>query len=265
MDWVTGIQRVIDYVEARITEPIDYEEAARQAYSSNFHFQRAFSILCGLTLGEYIRMRRLSLAGNEIMTGGIRVTDAALKYGYDTPESFSRAFSRFHGVSPSQAKQSGVALKSFSPLSLKLILDGGRIMNYRIETKGPFQLVCRKMHDPHEVEMTSEQIIRRFWNQCVEDGTVNNLENYIDRQSMFGDSIVGASFGKDARNIEFPYAIGAFYNGKPLTDTALAIEEIPAHTYIAFTCSGKMPDAFLNLYRYIYTEFFLTGDKAAGT
>ncbi len=98
MDWIAGIQRAINYVEAHITEPIDFEEAAKQAYSSSFHFQRVFSILCGLTLGEYIRMRRLSLAGNEIMTGRIRVIDAALKYGYDTPESFSRAFARFHGI-----------------------------------------------------------------------------------------------------------------------------------------------------------------------
>ena len=109
MDWIQGVQRAVDYVEAHITEPIDYEEAAKQAYSSSFHFQRVFSILCGFTLGDYIRMRRLSLAGNELASSGIRVIDAALKYGYDTPESFSRAFTRFHGVTPSQAKHAGAA------------------------------------------------------------------------------------------------------------------------------------------------------------
>lgn len=265
MDWIAGIQRAINYVEAHITEPIDFEEAAKQAYSSSFHFQRVFSILCGLTLGEYIRMRRLSLAGNEIMTGRIRVIDAALKYGYDTPESFSRAFARFHGISPSQAKQGGVSLKSFSPLSVKLMLDGGNIVNYRIETKASFQLICRKMQDPHDVEKTTEQIIRRFWHECIENGTTAALEKYIAEQGIFGDSIVGASFGKDAADAEFPYAIGACYNGEPLAGTALTIEEIPAHTYIAFTCAGKMPDAFVRLYRHIYSEFFLTSEyKPAG-
>ncbi|NLG04838.1 MAG: helix-turn-helix domain-containing protein, partial [Clostridia bacterium] len=124
MDWITGIQRAVDYVEAHITESIEYEEVAKQAYSSSFHFQRVFSILCGYTLGDYIRMRRLSLAGNELAATGSRVLDVAIKYGYDTSESFSRAFSKFHGVTPTQARHDGAELKSFSPLFVKLILDG---------------------------------------------------------------------------------------------------------------------------------------------
>lgn len=92
MDWIQGIQRAIDYVEANITEEIDYEEVAKQAYSSSFHFQRIFGILCGFSLGDYIRMRRLSLAGEELSRGSAKIIEVALKYGYDTPESFSRAF-----------------------------------------------------------------------------------------------------------------------------------------------------------------------------
>ena len=95
MDWTTGLQRAIDYVEDHLTEPLDYAEIARQAYSSSFHFQRIFSILCGYTLGEYIRSRRLTLAGNELLRTDSKVIDVALKYGYDSPESFSRAFARF--------------------------------------------------------------------------------------------------------------------------------------------------------------------------
>ena len=94
MDWITGIQKAIDYVEAHITEPIDYEEAAKRAYSSSFHSQRVFSILCGFTLGEYIRWRRLSLAGSELLQSNEKIIDLAMKYGYDTPESFSRALLR---------------------------------------------------------------------------------------------------------------------------------------------------------------------------
>ncbi len=134
MDWTTGIQRAVDYIEAHITEPLDYDEIARQAFSSTYHFQRVFGILCGWTLGEYIRNRRLSLAGEELRLGGARVIDVALKYGYDSPDSFARAFQKFHGVMPSQAR-GGAALRSFSRLRVKISLEGGCSMNYRIEQK----------------------------------------------------------------------------------------------------------------------------------
>ncbi len=148
MDWITGIQKAIDYVEAHITEPIDYEEAAKRAYSSSFHFQRVFSILCGFTLGEYIRWRRLSLAGSELLQSNEKIIDLAMKYGYDTPESFSRAFTRFHGIAPSQAKNNSAVLKSFSRLSVKLILNGGNTMDYRIETKEAFKLIMKRKRFP---------------------------------------------------------------------------------------------------------------------
>lgn len=259
MDWMKGIQQAVDYVEAHITEPIDYEEAAKQAYSSSFHFQRVFSILCGYTLGDYIRMRRLTLAGNELVSSEIRVIDAALKYGYDTPESFSRAFTRFHGVTPSRAKHGGVILKSFSPLSVKLILDGGNTMNYRIETKEAFQIICKKKRVSNKKEMTSEDI-SHFWQTCNADGTIEALCKYIPEHNIFKGCIIGASFGKDAKDTEFPYAIGAHYNGMPVRDTGLMVEEIPSHTYAVFPCVGSMPEAFQKLYKQIYSEFFPTSE-----
>ena len=99
MGWVMGMQRAIDYVEAHITEELDYDEIARQSYSTAYHFQRMFGLLCGYTLGEYIRNRRLTLAGGELASGDVKVIDTALKYGYDSPDSFARAFTRFHGAS----------------------------------------------------------------------------------------------------------------------------------------------------------------------
>lgn len=101
MDWIQGIQRAIDYVETNITKEIDFEAAAKEAYSSSFHFQRVFDILCGFSPGDYIRMYRLSLAEEA------KIIDVALKYGYDTPESFFRAFTRFHGITPSEVKRDG--------------------------------------------------------------------------------------------------------------------------------------------------------------
>jgi len=146
MDWITGMQKAIDYVEEHLTDDIDYEQVAAQSFSSNYHFQRVFSILCGYTLGEYIRQRRLTLAGAELAGGKAKVIDVALKYGYDSPDSFAKAFAKFHGITPSEARTNGKMLKSFSRLSIKISLEGGSSMNYRIEEKMPMTLTGFKAH-----------------------------------------------------------------------------------------------------------------------
>ena len=146
MNWINGIQRAIDYIETHLCEELDYDEIARQSYSSSYHFQRIFSILCGYTLGEYIRYRRLTLAGTELMTDKTKIIDLALKYGYDSPDSFTRAFAKFHGVTPSRARSEGVMLRSFSRLNVKILLEGGMTMTYRIEKKAAMILVGYKKH-----------------------------------------------------------------------------------------------------------------------
>lgn len=257
MDWIEGIQRAVDYVEDHITENIRFEDVARQAYVSSFHFQRMFSLLCGFTLGEYIRMRRLTLAGSELAASDIRVLDAALKYGYDTPESFSRAFTRFHGVTPSRARCGGTALKAFSPLCVKLTLIGGSTMDYRLETPGAFQLICKKKGLPVGEEVGQAQIAP-FWGECMADGTIQALCGYLPERSLFKDCIVGVSFGRDAADPAYPYAIGGEYNGLPVTEADLSVEDIPAHTYAVFPCVGRMPEAIRQLYQRICGEFFPT-------
>ena len=135
MEFVCGIKNALDYIEANITEKLDYEQIARQAMLSSYHFQRVFGILCGYTLGEYIRSRRLTLAGEELSSQKIRVIDAALKYGYDSPDSFAKAFHKFHGITPSAAREPGAILHALPPLSIRISLEGGKIMKYRIEEK----------------------------------------------------------------------------------------------------------------------------------
>ena len=135
MEWVVGVQRAIDYIEDHITEELDYEEIARTGFSFSYHFQRVFSILCGYTLGEYIRSRRLTLAGMELAADKIRVIDAAVKYRYESPDSFAKAFARFHGITPSAAREPGARLRSFTRLSIRISLEGGSSMDYRIEEK----------------------------------------------------------------------------------------------------------------------------------
>ena len=253
MDQITAIQRAIDYTEVHLTDEIDYEAAAREAASSVFHFQRLFSMLCGYTLGDYIRMRRLSLAADELQRTGGKIIDIALKYGYDTPESFSRAFTRFHGITPTQARRGG-NIKSFSRLSVKLILDGGNLMDYRIEKRDAFKLICRKKQVNKPQGDTATADISAFWGECSSDGTMEKLCKYASFDNLRG--ILGVCFSGEMANSGFPYGIGAEYNGAPLTDGGFDIVEIPAHTYAVFQCKGKMPDAFKETYKKICTEFF---------
>ena len=110
MDWITGIQNAISYIEDHITEELDYGQIARESFSSPFHFQRVFSILCGYTLGEYIRNRRLTLAGAELANTRAKVIDVAYKYGYDNPESFAKAFQKFHGVAGARQRRNAQIL-----------------------------------------------------------------------------------------------------------------------------------------------------------
>ena len=253
MDWIQGIQRAIDYVEEHITEEIDIEDVAAAAYSSPFHFQRVFGILCGLSLGDYIRMRRLSLAGEELSKGNAKIIDIALKYGYDTPESFSRAFTRFHGIAPSEAKHSG-NVKIFTPLSVKLILSGGNKMDYRIEKRDAFKVVCKrkKVGKPQAANATKD--ITAMWQEFGKDGTIKRLVACLPQNPVM-KGLLGICFSSELSAKQFPYGIGVEYDGRKV-DGDLEIVEIPANTYAVFTSKGKMPDAFIDTYNRIVTEFF---------
>lgn len=253
MDWICGIQRAIDYVEAHLTDEIDYEAAAREAASSVFHFQRMFSMLVGYTLGDYIRMRRLSLAADELHRTNGRIIDIALRYGYDTPESFSRAFARFHGITPTEARRGG-KIKSFSRLSVKLILDGGNLMDYRIEKRDALKVVCKKKQVNKPQGDTATADISAFWGACSTDGTMEKLCKYASFDKLHG--ILGICFSGEMADSGFPYGIGAEWNGTPVTDAGFDLVEIPAYTYAVFQCRGKMPDAFRDTYKKICTEFF---------
>ena len=252
MNWIQGIQRAIDYVEAHITEEIDFEEVAKQAYSSSFHFQRVFGILCGFSLGEYIRMRRLSLAG-ELSRGNAKIIDAALKYGYDTPESFSRAFARFHGITPSEARHGG-KVKIFTPLSVKLTFTGGSKMDYRIEKREAFQVVCKRKRVGKPQSANATPDITAMWQEFGADGTMGRLIACLPEHPVM-KGLLGICFSSELNAKQFPYGIGVEYDGRPIDDD-LEVVTIPAHTYAVFTSKGKMPDAFIETYHRIVTEFF---------
>lgn len=253
MNWIQGVQRAIDYVEANITEELDFEEVAKQAYSSSFHFQRVFSILCGFSLGDYIRMRRLSLAGEELSKGNAKIIEIAMKYGYDTPESFSRAFTRFHGIAPSEAKRNG-NVRLFTPLSVKLTLTGGSKMDYRIEKREAFQVVCKRKRvgKPQSADATAD--ISAMWQEYGKDGTMDRLIACMPENPVM-KGLLGICFSSELDAEQFPYGVGVEYDGRKVDDD-LEIAAIPANTYAVFTSKGKMPDAFVETYHRIVTEFF---------
>ena len=252
MNWIQGIQRAIDYVEANITEDVELEDVAKQAYSSSFHFQRVFGILCGFTLGDYIRMRRLSLAGEELSKGTAKIIDVAMKYGYDTPESFSRAFTRFHGISPSEARRGG-NVKIFTPLSVKLTLTGGSKMNYRIEKREAFQVVCKRKRVEKPLSASGTPDITAMWKEYGTDGTMKRLISCIPAHPVM-KGLLGICFSSELNAKQFPYGIGVEYDGRAIDDD-LEVVTIPANTYAVFTSTGKMPDAFIETYHRIVTEF----------
>lgn len=136
MDWIVSIQNTIDFIEDNIESELDADILAAKIYTSSFNFQRIFTILCDCTLGEYIRNRRLTLAGYELLREESSILDIAIKYGYQTNESFTRAFSRFHGITPSIARKKRSNLKTFSRISVKSNLSGGKVIMSDFSERG---------------------------------------------------------------------------------------------------------------------------------
>ena len=143
MDWVTGIHQAIQYIEQHLREELTIRDIAQQAALSPFYFQKGFAMLCGMTVGDYIRQRRLSAAGLEVLTTDRKIIDIALEFGYDSPDSFTKAFARFHGLTPAALRKSGGAVRSFAPLRIKLTLEGGQNMDCKIMKKEAFTVLCR--------------------------------------------------------------------------------------------------------------------------
>lgn len=256
MDWVTGIQNALNYIEDHITEELDYADIASQAACSSYYFQRIFGILCGMPLGEYIRSRRLALAGSELNATDVKVIDTALKYGYESPESFARAFVKFHGITPSEAKKDGSKLRSYSPLSVQIILKGGHSMNYKIIEKPAFRVIERV--EKHEISDSQHlNTIPEFWERAHGDGTVAKLLSIASDKSYIFGICYGGNL-TDEKN--FDYGIGALYDGNSPVPEGFRVSEIPARTWAVFEVQGSMPEAIQKLWHDICAEFFPTSD-----
>ena len=241
MDWIQGIQNAVRHIETHITEELDNNEIAAQACVSFFHFQRAFGILCGFTLGEYIRNRRLTLAGMELSSGNAKVIDVAVKYGYDSPDSFAKAFARFHGITPSSARKEGANLKSVAPLKIKFSLEGGSVMDYRIEAKEAFEVVGTAKEFNCD---TSYIEIPKFWGEHFQSGNAKHI------CGMFG-----ICFDHDSDSRFFNYMIADPAEGKGILPAEFVKMEIPAKTWAVFPCKGAMPNALQEVNTKIWGEW----------
>ena len=241
MDWINGMRCAIEYMEEHMSEEISYEDVAKQACVSVFHFQRVFGILCGITVGEYIRNRRLTMAGEELAATNCRVIDVAMKYGYDSPDSFTKAFIRFHGIRPSSAKGHGAVLRAYAPLHIKYSLEGGGIMDYRIEEKEALKLFGMKRTFQFD---DAYQNIPMFWEEFFKKG--------------YGKEICGC-FGvcieESAKEKTFTYMIADLYDGKQEIRDEFTLYEIPKGEWAIFTAKGPLPKSLQDVNTKIWSEW----------
>ncbi len=241
MDWIRSLNRAIGYIEDNLLTDLSCEDIAEHIYSSSFHFQRVFSLLTQMTVGEYIRNRRLSLAGQELIMSKARVIDIALKYGYDTPESFTKAFSRFHGITPIQAKREGSNLKSFNRLIIKIELEGGSIMDYKIVKREEYTVIAKTRYFTSE---NSQQEIPKFWSEYF----VNGLHETVC-------AMLGICEQQKTGTKEFRYGIGCECGDDDQVPEGFEKLIIPAYTWAVFKCVGPMPRTIQNTWKRIYSEW----------
>lgn len=251
MDWIEGMRRAIDYMEAHLAEPADFGRIAREAGYSAFHFMRMFEILTGMTVGEYLRRRRLTLAGQELALSGGKVVDVALRYGYSTPEAFARAFRRFHGISPSAARAPGAALKSVGKLSIQVTLKGDRALNYKLIEKEEFAVVGRKTRVSCR-DGENFRIIPEFCAQCRRDGTFDRLAGFAQKSGM---GLLGICAAFSEGTDDFDYYAAAVCGGGEIPD-GMETLRIPEATWAVFESVGPMPDAIQDVWTRIFSEWF---------
>lgn len=179
MEWIQGMNAAVKHIEEHIMEEPDLNALGKLAGCSAHHFQRIFNYIGGLTLTEYLRKRRMSLAAVDLRDENAKVIDVALKYGYDSPTAFTRAFQLIHGVTPSQVKDSSVSLKAFPPLVFQMTVRGTQEMNYRIEKRDAIRVVGKKISLKPTLE-ENFRITPKFWADCAMDGTIARLADMMD-------------------------------------------------------------------------------------
>lgn len=250
MDCIQSIRRVIEYMENHMLDDITYEDVARHVYMSNYHFHRLFSMIVGITANEYIRNRRLSMAGQELVMSDKKIIDIAYKYGYESPESFAKAFMRFHGVTPSMAKASGAQLKSFNRLTIKIQFEGGTAMDYKIVEREKFKLLVKVEAFRNEsVSESGNMEIPDFWDRCGAEGVFDLLKKHTGNQDIYG---VCAPVSKESQY--FDYGIGMIYDGNEVPG-GYRLWEVNPTLWAVFKCIGTDGECIGEMWDRIFKEF----------
>ncbi len=247
MNWLDAMNKAVEYLEDNITEKLDIEKVAKIALSSTFHFQRMYHMITGVTIAEYIRRRRLTLAAQDIISGE-KIINVAYKYGYETPEAFTKAFGKMHGMSPSAAREPGVNLKAYPKLSFHISIKGDKDMNYKIVDKGSFKVVGKQTRITM-VNGENFKQVPKFWDDCMSDGSYEWISSKAGKLGVLG---ICKDFAecKD----EFNYMIGV----EEIKDTlpkGYISETIPAATWAIFESVGALPEASHDLLRRIFSEW----------
>ncbi|WP_373844779.1 effector binding domain-containing protein [Clostridium sp.] len=245
MDWFSAMNNAVEYMEDNITEKLDIDKLAKIALSSTFHFQRMYHMITGVTIAEYIRRRRLTLATQDIISGE-KIINVAYKYGYETPEAFTKAFRKMHGISPSAAREPGANLKAYPKLSFHISIKGDKDMNYKIVDKGSFKVIGKQRRITM-VDGENFKQVPEFWYDCMKDGSHQWICSRAGKLGVLG---ICKDFGKD----EFNYMIGV----EEIKDTlpkGYISASIPAATWAVFESVGALPEAIQDLTRRIFTEW----------
>ncbi len=254
------MQQAILYMEEHIYENISYGEVAKSVNMSSYNFHRTFSFIAGMTANEYIRKRRLTLAAKELQTTDISVIDAAYKYGYESPESFSKAFYRFHGSTPRQAKRKGTKLHLFNPLVIKIILEGGNIMDYRIEQKESQRFIALVRAFSNEIiNDDSNHDIPDFWTECSEKNLIEPMKMLRAKGKR---DLYGLCSPLSDSETYFNYGIGVMIDED--TDAAkleefihngYSVWETKPVDYAVFKCFGDDGDCLGEAWSRFFKEF----------
>ena len=245
MDWIRTINNAIEYMEDHLTEEITLADIAKHVNLSAFHFQRAFSLLTEMSPAEYLRKRRLSQAGAELTGGDAKVIDVALKYRYDSPESFTKAFTRFHGVSPMQVKK-GSPIQFMNRFAVRMAIEGGCMMEKK---KKKWEAMDLLMHAKDFHAETSEGEIPKFWDEYYAHEEYRKIPGYLGlcaQQKSDGD--------------EFRYGIGCKASDVEGIPEGFEIIHIPEYTWAVFKCVGPMPRAIQAMWEKIYREWLPVSD-----
>ncbi|MED1559691.1 AraC family transcriptional regulator [Bacillus paramycoides] len=253
MDSLKNMNAAMQYIEDNLTNEIDFKKIARIAFCSEYHFKRMFSFLAGISLSEYIRCRRLTLAAFELKDSDVKVIDVAIKYGYNSPDSFSRAFQNLHGITPSEARSTSRSLKAYSPMTFQLSIKGGNEMNYRIEEKDPFRIIGIQKRVPIVFTGVNEEIAS-MW-KSLDSQSIETLKSLSNIEPT---GIISASTNFSERRMEEKGELDHYIGVATTKDCPEQFKqlEVATSTWAIFEAIGPFPDALQNVWGRIYSEWF---------